>query len=81
MIHVYQPGGQKIKLTVDAENYSLNALYGDPARLWTMPNPADVRKIDLTQVGNVENPTISQNAPIIPSPPDGSRNRFRNPLR
>lgn len=78
VIHVFQPDGQKIKLSVDAEEYSLNALYGDPDRLWTMPQPVDVRKIDLTQVGRVENPTISESAPNRNAA--RAPNRFRDPL-
>lgn len=57
VIYVYQPDGQKIKLTVDAEKYSINSIYGDPNRLWSIPNPQDVPKIDLTQVANVAVPT------------------------
>ncbi len=56
-IFVYQPDGQQIKLTVDAEQYSINSIYGDPERLWTIPNPQDVPKIDLTKVAGLGVPT------------------------
>ena len=65
-IHVRQPDGQELKLSVDAENYSINSINGDPSRLWTMPNPQDVMKVDLTQVSNPQFPTNSNSA-ITPS--------------
>lgn len=62
-LHVFQPNGTKTKLTVDAGDYSLNALYGDPNIIWAMPNPADVPKIDITRMP-VQNPnTQSMVAP------------------
>jgi hypothetical protein len=49
-IHVFQPDGREMKLVVDADDYTINTLYGDPARMWVMPNPPDIPKIDLAQV-------------------------------
>lgn len=47
-IHIAGPDGQTTKLTVDAGKYLINSLFGDPQLLWQMPNPPDVRKIDLS---------------------------------
>lgn len=49
-IHVFQPDGRDMKLVVDADDYTINTLYGDPAKMWAMPNPPDVPMIDLAQV-------------------------------
>ena len=49
-IHVFQPNGQRMKLVVDADDYTINSLYGDPEKLWAMPNPQDVPKVDLSQI-------------------------------
>ena len=39
-----------MKLVVDADDYTINKLYGDPAKMWAMPNPPDISKIDQAQV-------------------------------
>lgn len=49
--------GETTKLTIDAGEYSINSLYGDPDRLWSMPNPPDVNKVDLSTVQPVIRPT------------------------
>lgn len=41
------PDGTQLKLTVDAGRYKINSIYGDPDKLWSMPNPGDVRKFNL----------------------------------
>ncbi len=49
-IYVFPTNGQNMKLVVDADDYTLNSLYGDPEKLWAMPDPQDVPKVDLTRV-------------------------------
>lgn len=49
VINVANPQGGHTKLTVLTGNYVANALYGDPQRLWEMPNPPDVAKVDLSR--------------------------------
>ncbi len=48
-IYVTNPQGGHSKLSVLTGNYVANALYGDPQRLWEMPNPPDVAKVNLGQ--------------------------------
>lgn len=55
-LYVDGENGQTTKLSVDAGEYSINSLYGDPERLWSMPNPPDVNKIDLSTVQPVAAP-------------------------
>ena len=45
-MHLFQ-NGQEVTLAVTTDNYKINALYGDPALMWSMPNPAGVQKINL----------------------------------
>lgn len=47
-IYIAGPDGKTNKLTVDSGKYLINSLFGDPQLLWQMPNPSDVRKIDLS---------------------------------
>ena len=49
-MHVYQNGGQEVKMVVEAADYSINALYGDPQKMWGMPTPGDVPAINLAEV-------------------------------
>ena len=49
-MHVYQDGGQEAKMVVEAGDYSINALYGDPQKMWAMPTPADVPAVNLSEV-------------------------------
>jgi len=49
-MHVYQNGGQETKMVVDAGDYSINALYGDPQKMWGMPTPGDVPAVNLAEV-------------------------------
>ncbi len=51
-LHLFDPEGREIKVTVEAGDYKINALYGDPDQMWTMPNPAGIPRVDLTQVSN-----------------------------
>ena len=53
-IVVSGPGGQTGKMTVNTSDYSFRPFYGDPARLWGMPNPSDVSRVNLA---NIQAPT------------------------
>ena len=48
-MHVYQ-NGQEVKMVVEAGDYSINALYGDPQKMWAMPTPGDVPAVNLAEV-------------------------------
>jgi hypothetical protein len=51
-LHVFAPDGQEIKLVVEAGDYRINSLHGDPDKMWTMPTPAGVSTVNLAQVSN-----------------------------
>lgn len=51
-LHVFAPDGQEIKLVVEAGEYRINALHGDPDKMWTMPTPAGISAINLAHVSN-----------------------------
>ncbi len=58
-LHMIQPDGQDVKIAVDFGTFSVGTpgsqvLHGSPERMWTMPNPDGVPKIDLTQVSPVD---------------------------
>ena len=53
VINIDGPDGQSTKLTVDANRFVVNSLFGDPALLWQMPNPPDVRRVDLSALNPV----------------------------
>lgn len=55
-LYVFDDRGQTTTLTVDTGDYSINVLYGAPDRLWSMPNPAGVNKINLSTVQPVDIP-------------------------
>ena len=49
--------GDKVsKITIDAGQYSINSLFGDPERLWAMPNPSDVNRVDLSTLQPITEP-------------------------
>ena len=50
-MHLYTADGQEQELTVTTAGFNINSLFGDPQRMWTMPQPANVRTIDLSRVG------------------------------
>ena len=64
----YSQNGDKIQISVTASSYKLNSIYGDPDKLWSMPNPGNVRVINLvtgqeqnapqSQVGNIDDGRI-----------------------
>ena len=55
------PDGSQIKLTVDAGKFKINSLYGDPKQLWSMPNPGDVKLINLVRGPTNNGPEIQSN--------------------
>ena len=66
-IFVDQPNNKPVKLTVNADEFSINSIYGDPNQLWAIPNPPGIPKIDLTQVSNQQSPTIHSGASTLPN--------------
>ncbi len=48
-LHMLQSNGQDTKMVVDLGSISLEPLYGDPSRMWSMPTPEGVNRIDLAQ--------------------------------
>jgi hypothetical protein len=50
------PDRRPTSLTVDLAGYEINQLYGDPARQWAMPQPADAQWIDLAQSAKLQVP-------------------------
>ncbi len=49
-MHVFQDRGRETKMVVEASEYSINALYGDPTKMWAMPNPGDVPRVNLAEM-------------------------------
>ena len=47
-MHVFQQG-QDVKMIVESGDYQINSLYGDPQRMWAMPDPRGVEKIDIAE--------------------------------
>lgn len=47
VLTAYNPAGGKLTISVDASNYKLNSIYGDPEKLWSMPNPGNVALFNL----------------------------------
>ncbi|MEM9940518.1 MAG: hypothetical protein AAF939_02935 [Planctomycetota bacterium] len=47
-LHMTGPDGKDEMMVVNASKYSLNSLYGDPRKMWSMPQPTNVQKLDLT---------------------------------
>lgn len=67
-IHVPGGSGEQMRLTVDAGQYSINSIYGDPAKLWQMPEPAGVRRVNLSE-GLISEP-VAEAAARPPGPSD-----------
>lgn len=59
-------------LTLDLGSYNINRLSGDPARLWAMPDPDGVQKIDLAGPVSLDpavmNPNMGQQPATGPYP-------------
>jgi hypothetical protein len=64
-LHMVQPNGQDAEMVIDLSSISLEPLYGDPDRMWSMPNPKGVKMIDLGQAPPIA-PRSSFN-PISPA--------------
>ena len=62
-LHIFDPTGQEMEVTLRLSNIRLNAFYGDPAQAWQMPTPTNVPQVDLTQV----NLQAQQGIPSSPS--------------
>lgn len=62
------PNGKPTRLSVQIQSHTLNSLYVDPQITWSMPQPADVPIVDLTQV----DPAVFQQSM---SPPQGPVSR------
>ena len=75
-IYIAGPDGKTNKLTVDSGKYLINSLFGDPQLLWQMPNPPDVRKIDLS--AEAPTPTVPEQAqaPVMRQARDWSAPRY-----
>lgn len=59
-LHVYDASGQEMTMTVRLLSHEINALYGDPTKIWAMPMPADVPQIDLSKISFQSNPSLSE---------------------
>ena len=66
-MHLYTADGQEQELTVTTAKFNINSLFGDPQRMWTMPQPENVRTIDLSKIG--AQPTLRPTQPSQPQPP------------
>lgn len=67
-MHLFSPDGTEQSLTVKTTGFNINSLFGDPQRMWTMPQPANVQRIDLSQVGGQANPPPTPRRPALPPP-------------
>jgi len=73
-MHLYTADGQEQELTLTTNGFNVNSLFGDPQRMWTMPQPANVQKIDLSQIGGQpprggQTPMQAQPTRSAPRPP------------
>lgn len=66
-MHLYTSDGHEQELTVTTNGFNINSLFGDPQRMWTMPQPSNVQKIDLSQVGGQPQPRTPQPPTSLPS--------------
>ncbi|QEG20161.1 hypothetical protein [Mariniblastus fucicola] len=48
-MHLFQ-NGQEAKMVIEASDFQFDSLYGDPAQMWSMPQPKGVQAIDLTKI-------------------------------
>ena len=55
-VNVSGPDNQSATLVVNASDYSFKPFYGDPARLWGMPNPTDVSRVNLADIQAITQP-------------------------
>ena len=59
VLTAYSADREKITIVIDASSYKLNSIYGDPDKLWSMPNPGNVRLINLSTGQIQAEPQIS----------------------
>ena len=59
-IHVFDPDGRETKIAVIFGEFTINAFYGDRDMMWSMPNPDDVPKINLSEIE--KNPVETETA-------------------
>lgn len=76
-IHIADGDGETSKLTVDAGKYLINSLFGDPRLLWTMPNPPDVRRVDLSTPSPTARVPEQATAPQLRQARDWSAPRYQ----
>jgi len=58
-LHVIAPDGQDVKLVLDAGEYKINALYGNPDQMWSMPNPEGIPKVNLAGGARASRPPVA----------------------
>ncbi len=75
-IHLTGPQGQSSKLTVDSGKYLINSLFGDPQLLWQMPNPPDIRRVDLAAPNSTPDLPEQAAAPVQRQARDWSAPRY-----
>ena len=68
-MHLFTSDGQEQELSVTTNNFNINSLFGDPQRMWTMPQPANVQKIDLSQIGGQPQGTSPRPPSTVPTYP------------
>ena len=59
VLTAYSPDRSKLTIVIDASSYKLNSIYGDPEKLWSMPNPGNVRIFNLATGQLQADPQIS----------------------
>ncbi|MFK7767733.1 MAG: hypothetical protein AB8B55_10970 [Mariniblastus sp.] len=68
-LHMIQPDGQDVKIVVDFGTFAIGTptskvLHGNPKRMWAMPTPEGVPKIDLTRMAASQvSPNFNQRSP------------------
>lgn len=69
-LHMIQANGQDSKMVIDLGSISIEPLYGDPNKMWSMPNPDGINKIDLAREAS-QSPGrgFSANMPTPTGPP------------
>jgi hypothetical protein len=48
-MHLFQNGQEAGKMVIEASDYEFDSLYGNPAQMWSLPQPQGVQSIDLLQ--------------------------------
>ena len=66
-MHLFTSDGQEQELTVTTNGFNINSLFGDPQRMWTMPQPTNVQRIDLSQMGGQPQRSAPQPPTTMPT--------------